>query len=52
MTTQNADELSEPIIRRKALSARNEGGMMTVIDGLSARDSGRFYTWEGTAAPW
>jgi hypothetical protein len=25
---------------------------MTVIDGLSARDSGRFYTWEGTAAPW
>jgi uncharacterized OsmC-like protein len=28
----NVDELSEPIIRRKALSARNEGGMMTVID--------------------
>lgn len=32
--------------------ARSVSGMMTVIDGLSARDSGRFYTWEGTAAPW
>ncbi|HET8605474.1 MAG TPA: hypothetical protein VFL66_00440, partial [Gaiellaceae bacterium] len=34
MTTEtgNADELREPIIRRKALSARNEGGMLTVID--------------------
>jgi uncharacterized OsmC-like protein len=26
------EEASEPIIRRKALSAHNEGGMMTVID--------------------
>ena len=34
MTTEikNVEELTEPIIRRKALSARNEGGMMTVID--------------------
>ena len=32
--------------------ARSVAGMMTVIDGLTARDSGRFYTWEGTAAPW
>jgi NAD(P)-dependent dehydrogenase (short-subunit alcohol dehydrogenase family) len=32
--------------------ARSVAGMMRVIDGLTARDSGRFYTWEGTAAPW
>lgn len=32
--------------------ARSVAGMMTVIDGLTARDSGRFYTWEGTVAPW
>lgn len=32
--------------------ARSVAGMMTVIDGLSARDSGRFYTWKGTPAPW
>jgi len=34
MSTQirRLDELNEPIIRRKALSARNEGSMMTVID--------------------
>ena len=34
MTTQikNLEELTEPIIRRKALSARNEAGMMTVVD--------------------
>jgi NAD(P)-dependent dehydrogenase (short-subunit alcohol dehydrogenase family) len=32
--------------------ARSVAGMMTVIDGLTARDSGRFYTWEGKAAPW
>jgi NAD(P)-dependent dehydrogenase (short-subunit alcohol dehydrogenase family) len=31
---------------------RSVAGMMAVIDGLSARDSGRFYTWEGTPAPW
>jgi len=28
----NLEEMTEPIIRRKALAARNEGGMMTVID--------------------
>jgi NAD(P)-dependent dehydrogenase (short-subunit alcohol dehydrogenase family) len=32
--------------------ARSVAGMMRVIDGLTARDSGRFYTWEGTVAPW
>lgn len=34
MSTHMGDpeEMKEPIIRRKALSARNEGGMMTVID--------------------
>ena len=32
--------------------ARSVAGMMAVIDGLSARDSGRFYTWEGNPAPW
>jgi len=25
---------------------------MRVIDGLTARDSGRFLTWEGAEAPW
>ena len=32
--------------------ARSVAGMMAVIDGLTARDGGRFYTWEGAAAPW
>ena len=32
--------------------ARSVAGMMRVIDGLGARDSGRFFTWEGRAAPW
>ena len=32
--------------------ARSVAGMMRVIDGLGARDSGRFLTWEGRAAPW
>ena len=34
MTTEikKVEELTEPIIRRKALSARNEAAMMTVID--------------------
>jgi len=26
--------------------------MMRVIDGLTARDSRRFLTWEGAEAPW
>jgi uncharacterized OsmC-like protein len=29
---KNVDELTEPIIRRKTLSASNEGDMMTMID--------------------
>jgi uncharacterized OsmC-like protein len=29
---ENMEDPSRPIIRRKALTARNEGGMMTVID--------------------
>lgn len=32
--------------------ARSVAGMMRVIDGLEARDSGRFLTWEGRASPW
>ena len=32
--------------------ARSVAGMMRVIDGLTARDSGRFLTWEGVEAPW
>jgi NAD(P)-dependent dehydrogenase (short-subunit alcohol dehydrogenase family) len=32
--------------------ARSVAGMMRVIDGLGARDNGRFFTWEGRAAPW
>jgi NAD(P)-dependent dehydrogenase (short-subunit alcohol dehydrogenase family) len=31
---------------------RSVAGMMRVIDGLGARDNGRFFTWEGRAAPW
>ncbi len=29
---RNADELTEPIVRRKTLTAASEGGMMTLID--------------------
>ena len=32
--------------------ARSVAGMMRVIDGLGARDNGRFFTWEGRPAPW
>ncbi len=32
--------------------ARSVAGMLQVIDGLTPRDSGRFYTWEGEPAPW
>ena len=32
--------------------ARSAAGMMRVIDGLGARDNGRFFTWEGRPAPW
>ncbi|HZP37633.1 MAG TPA: SDR family oxidoreductase [Methylomirabilota bacterium] len=32
--------------------ARSVAGMMRVIDGLTLRDSGRFYTWDGKPAPW
>jgi NAD(P)-dependent dehydrogenase (short-subunit alcohol dehydrogenase family) len=32
--------------------ARSVAGMVRVIDGLTARDSGRFLTWKGAEAPW
>jgi NAD(P)-dependent dehydrogenase (short-subunit alcohol dehydrogenase family) len=32
--------------------ARSVAGMMRVIDGIGARDNGRFLTWQGRAAPW
>jgi NAD(P)-dependent dehydrogenase (short-subunit alcohol dehydrogenase family) len=32
--------------------ARSVAGLMRVIDGLTARDNGRFLTWEGREASW
>lgn len=32
--------------------ARSVAGMMRVIDGLTARDNGRFFTWQGREAAW
>lgn len=50
----NPEEMTEPLIRRKALAARNEGGMMTLIDtgeyGLLVTDEPEAHGGSGEGA--